>query len=154
MVDSKQKSTKDVEVRRISLVKPTLQTLYHIDFDWWRNSDRDWHVYLQGFLCSVHQPLFNDFDHVGMIDWIDPETAEVSQVDGLQHVLINHCARQPEFIAQQLPLVDSVFRLLLANGNIPLTAVDLGTKLGKDPDLILRTISGMRVYKGIRPIFR
>jgi hypothetical protein len=148
----KQKKPTTVEVKRMSLVKPTLQTHYHIDFDWWRNSDRDWHVYLQGFLCNIHQPLFSDFENVGMIDWIDPETAEVSQVDGLQHVLISHCTKQPEFISQQLPLVDSVFRLLLANGNTPMTAVELGDQLGKDPNLILRTISGLRVYKGIRPV--
>ncbi len=139
-------------VKRLSLVKPTPQTRYHIDFNWWRSSDRDWHVYLQGFLCHIHQPLFSDYENAGMVDWIDPETAEVSQVDGLQHVLVSHCARQPEFIAQQMTLVDSIFRLLLANGNAPLTSEELGERLRKDPNLILRTISGLRVYKGIRPI--
>lgn len=140
------------DVRKLSLVKPTINTRFHIDFDWWRNNDRDWRVYLFGFLCRDHQPMFQDFDQVGTMDWIDPETAEVHRVDGLQHVLISHCARQPEFISHQMPLVDMVFRLFLVNGNSPLTPAELGSQLGRDPGLILRTFTGMRVYKGIRPI--
>jgi hypothetical protein len=135
-----------------SLVKPTLDTRYHIDFDWWRSSDRDWHVYLQGFLCNVHQPLFANFEQAGTIDSVDPETAEVSQVDGLLHILISHCARQPEFIAQQLPLVETIFRLLLSTGNVPLNSREMAAALGKDANLILKILSGSRVYKGIRPV--
>jgi hypothetical protein len=140
------------EVKRPSLVKPTLDTHFHIDFDWWRSNDRDWRVYLLSFLCREHQSLFKNFEQAGTMDWIDPETAEVHRVDGLQHILISHCARQPEFSNQQMPMVDMVFRLFLANGNTPMTPIELGVVLGRDPRLILRTISGMRVYKGIRPI--
>lgn len=140
------------EPKRMSLVKPTLDTHFHIDFDWWQHNDRDWRVYLVGFLCHEHQPMFRDIEQEGKMDWIDPETAEVRQVDGLQHILITHCAREPEFLSQQMPLVDMVFRLFLVNSNTPLTPVELGEQLGRDPRLILRTFSGMRVYKGIRPI--
>jgi hypothetical protein len=140
------------EVKRMSLVKPTLHTHYHIDFDWWRANDQDWHVYLQNFLCKQHQDLFTDMDHAVQVDWIDPETAEVQRIDGLQHVLIAHCTRQPEFLTQQMTLVDSVFRLFLANGNTPLTPLELEHQLGKEANLILRTLSGIRVYKGLRPL--
>lgn len=136
----------------MSLVKPTLQTHYHIDFNWWQSNDRDWRVYLQSFLCKEHQKLFTNLNIATMVDWIDPETAEVQKVDGLQHVLISHCTRQPEFLLQQNTLVDSVFRLFLANGNTPLTPVELAAQLGRDANLILRTLSGLRVYKGLRPL--
>jgi hypothetical protein len=86
------------------------------------------------------------------VDWVDPETAEVQRVDGLQNILITHCARQRTFITQQTTLVDSVFRLLLANGNTPLTPEELAEQLGRDSQLILRTLSGLRVYKGLRPV--
>jgi hypothetical protein len=139
------------EVKRMSLVKPTVQTRFHIDFDWWKQNDRDWRVYLRNFLCPEHQQAFASLNVAEQVDWIDPETAEVQRVDGLQNVLITHCAKQPTFITQQTTLVDSVFRLLLANGNTPMTPEELSEQLGRDPQTILRTLSGGRVYKGLRP---
>jgi hypothetical protein len=135
----------------MSVVKPTLQTRYHIDFDWWRANDRDWRVYLRSYLCPEHQEAFADLNTDEQVDWVDAETAEVQRVDGLQHVLITHCARQESFITQQTTLVDSVFRLFLANGNVPLTPVELAEQLGRQPMVILKTLSGLRVYKGLRP---
>ncbi len=139
------------EIKRMSLVKPTQQTCYHIDFDWWRQNDRDWRVYLRNYLCPEHQETFAELNVTEVVDWVDPDTAEVQRVDGLQHILITHCAKQNTFITQQTTLVDSVFRLFLANGNTPLTPDELGAQLGKDPRTILKTLSGMRVYKGLRP---
>jgi len=139
------------EVKRMSLAKPTLHTPYHIDFDWWSKNDRDWRVYLRNYLCLEHQEAFANLQAEEEVDWVDPDTAEVQRVDGLQHVLIAHCAKQEEFITQQTTLVDSVFRLFLANGNLPLTPVELAEQLGRQPMTILKTLSGMRVYKGLRP---
>jgi len=140
-----------VEFKRISLVKPSVHTPYHIDFNWWSQNDRDWRVYLHSFLCPEHRETYSNVDLDDQVDWIDPDTAEVHQIDGLQNVLITHCAKQPSFITHQSTLVDSVFRLFLANGNTPLTAVELGEQLGRDSNLILKTLSGIRVYKGLRP---
>ena len=142
---------KVAELKRISLVKPTLQTRFHIDFDWWSKNDRDWRVYLRNYLCAEHQEIFADARADEQVDWVDPDTAEVQQVDALQHLLITHCAKEDAFITQQTTLVDSVFRLFLANGNMPLTPVELAEQLGRQPMVILKTISGTRVYKGLRP---
>jgi hypothetical protein len=140
-----------VEAKRFSLVKPTLETRFHIDFGWWSQNDRNWRIDLQGFLCPDHQEAFSDSASEELVDWVDPDTAEVQQVDGLQHVLISHCAREPGFITEQTSLVEGVFRLFLANGNTPLTPVELAEHLSRPPETILRTLSGMRVYKGLRP---
>jgi hypothetical protein len=140
-----------VEVRRISLVKPTLKTCYHIDFDWWQQNDRDWRVYLRSYLCPEHQEAYAELETSEMVDWVDPDTAEVQRVDGIQNILINHCAKQETFITQQTTLVDSIFRLFLANGNTPLTPEELSLQLNRDANTILKTISGARVYKGLRP---
>jgi hypothetical protein len=51
-----------------------------------------------------------------------------------------------------MALVDSAFRVFLSNGNKPLNANELGEILNRPADTILRTFSGFRVYKGIRPI--
>jgi hypothetical protein len=139
------------EVKRISLVKPTLQTRFHIDFDWWSKNDRDWRVYLQSTLCPDHQKMFENAEEEVLVDWVDAETAEVHRVDGLQHILITHCARQEGFISEHTTLVDAAFRLFLANGNTPMSSIELGERLGRPPETIMRTFSGPRVYKGIRP---
>jgi hypothetical protein len=139
------------EVRRASLLKPTLSTRYHIDFDWWKKNDRDWHIFLQSYLCPEHQKLFAQVGIDTQVDWVDPQSGEVRRVDGIQHILSVHCARQPGFQPEQSALVDSVFRAFLANGNLPLTPSELGAQLGRDATTILRTLSGARVYKGLRP---
>jgi hypothetical protein len=70
---------------------------------------------------------------------------------GIQHTLITHCALQDDYLTPQTTLVNAVFRVFLSNGNLPLTPVELGEKLNRPPRMILRTLSGARVYKGIRP---
>jgi hypothetical protein len=139
------------ELKRFSLVKPTLQTRFHIDFDWWGQNDRSWRVDLFSFLCPEHQEVFSNVRDNDVIDWVDPETAEVQQVDGLQHILITHCAKQPGFIEDRTSLVEASFRLFLSNGNTPLTPVELAEQLSRSPSVILQTLSGPRVYKGLRP---
>jgi hypothetical protein len=145
------KITSTVQSRRSSLIKPSLKTPFHIDFEWWQKSERDWHVYLRSLLCPEHQEVFASVQEGEMIDWIDPRTAEVKSVDGIQHTLMSHCARRPEFVTEQTALVEAVFRLFLTNDNMPMTPEDLGARLNRPPHTILRTLSGPRVYKGLRP---
>jgi hypothetical protein len=140
-----------METKHFSLVKPTVSTPFHIDFEWWKQHDNNWKVYLHGCLCIEHQELFKDIDSDSLIDTIDPVTAEIHQVDGIQQVLINHCAQQPDFITDHTTLVDTVFRLFLSNTNTPLTPNELGEHIHRPPDTILRTLAGPVVYKGIRP---
>jgi hypothetical protein len=139
------------EVKKLSLIKTTLQTTFRIDFEWWRLSDTNWHVALQSLLCPEHQEAFAGLPEGLMIDWVDPETAEVHQLDGLQNTLIVHCSQQPGFLDEHTALVDAIFRLLLANGNTPLSALELGARLNRPAETILKTIAGPRVYKGLRP---
>jgi hypothetical protein len=139
-----------VEAKRFSLVKPTVNTPFHIDFDWWQNNDREWRVHLRSCLPPEYQQAFAEMDDTE-VDWIDPETAEVQRVDGLQHTLINYAANYPDFITARTTLVEAVFRVLLANGNSAMTPTELGERLNRPANMILRTVSGVRVYKGIRP---
>ncbi len=139
------------EVKRFSLVKPTTHTPLHIDFDWFKESDNSWRVYLRGYLCPEHQKTFAETANNEKIDFVDVETAEVHTVDGLQHILMSHCAKQPEFITDNTAMVDAVFKVFLANGNQPLTAEQLAEIIHKPPMTILRTLTGPKVYKGLRP---
>jgi hypothetical protein len=139
------------EVKRFSLVKPTVDTPFHIDFAWWKKNERDWHVYLRSLLCAEHQEAFANTEEGQTIDWIDPVTAEVKPVEGVQNALMTHCVKQPDFLTSQTALVEAVFRLFLTNGNSPMSSGELGARLNRPPETILRTLAGARVYKGIRP---
>ena len=135
----------------MSLLKPGVQTPFHIDFDWWRQSESDWHVFLRSLLCPAHQQSLANVEEGEMIDWIDQDTGEVKPVDGIQHALMSHCALQPDFVDEHTPMVEAVFRLFLANGNQPMSAEDLSNKLKRPAVTILRTLSGARIYRGLRP---
>jgi hypothetical protein len=140
-----------LETKRISIVKPTVNTPFHVDFKWWKKNERDWHVYLRTLLCAEHQETFSDVEEGQTIDWIDPATAEVKPVEGIQNALMTHCAKQPDFLTEQTALVEAVFRLFLTNGNAPMSSKEMGERLNRPPETILRTLAGPRVYKGIRP---
>ena len=99
----------------------------------------------------MHQESFADWEDDKTVDWIDPDTAEVKPVDALQYTLMTHCALQPGFLTDRTSLVEAVFRLLLANGNRPMTARELSAQLRRPEKTILRTLAGKRVYRGVRP---
>jgi len=137
------------------LIKPTLKTKFHVDFDWWERESREFRVYLMSHLCAEHQAAFADYAGEDVVDAIDPETAEVRREDGIQHALRVHCSQQEAFISPHTSLVDAVFRVFIANGNAPLTPEELAERI-KQPgraSTLLRTLSGARVYKGLRPVY-
>lgn len=133
-----------------SMIRPTIKTPFHIDFEWWQHHDSNWRVYLFDFLCPEHQKAFEGKVEV-WIDHVDPQTAEVYRVDGLQHTLMNHCAKQPDFLLRETSLINKIFKLLLANGNRPMTPEEMSPLVGRPAEVILRTLSGPQVYHGIRP---
>ncbi len=135
----------------MSLLKPTSKTPFHIDFEWWKQNERDWHVFLRSLLCAEHQETFANIEEGDMVDWVDAQTAEVKPVDGVQHALMSHCALLPEFSDSHTAMVEAVFRIFLVNGNSAMSAEELSKKLGRSADTILKTISGPRVYRGLRP---
>jgi len=140
------------DVKRATRTRPTVQTHFHIDFQWWQNNDRNWRVFLLDLLCPEHQQAFAELPGDHLVDFVDPVTAEVQRVDGIQHVLITHCAKLDGFISPHTTLVDAIFRIFLANGNVPMTPLELAQISGRPPDLILRVLTGDRIYRGLRPI--
>ena len=141
-----------VEEKKHSLIKPSAKTPFFIDFDWWKKHDHNWRVYLHSCLCEEHQAQFDNFEEETLYDWINMDTGEVSKIDGLQHVLISHCAKQENFITSTTTMVDSVFKLFLINGNSPMTPDEISDKINRPSHTILKTLAGPRVYKGIRPV--
>lgn len=135
-----------------SLVKPTLDTAFHVEYAWWTQRNLNLSAELRAHLCDTHRSVFTDeVDTEEWIDWVDQKTGEVTLVHGLQHILRVHCSKEPDYIESGMSLVDAVLRVFLANGNSPLTPRELAEFIGRRPEKILQTLSGRRVYKGIRP---
>ena len=135
-----------------SLVKPTVNTPYHVDFEWWKKSELNWRVMLMAYLSNEDQQEFEKMeDQDRQYDIIDHETGEVKRVDALQHLLISKYAQREGFISETTSLVEAVFRLFLANGNRPMTAEEIGERLNRPPALVLQMLSGRRIYQGIKP---
>lgn len=140
-----------IEGKRYSLVKPSIQTPYHIDFSWWQQNGQDWHVFLRSYLSPEDQALYTDLTEDKPIDLVDPESGEVSQVDALQHILITRYANQNDFIKRNTSITEAIFRLFLVNGNLPLSIGEISEKIGRSPQTILQMLSSPRIYKGLRP---
>ncbi len=134
-------------------IKPTLDTKFHIDYDWWKREGRDLRVYLLSHLSAEQRERFTEHRDTEEVDWVDPVTAEVRKVDALQRAL-REASQRPDFITAHTSLVDAVFRVFLANDNTPLTPVELSERIGRPPMTILRTLAGKTVYKGIRPYIK
>ena len=134
-----------------SLLKPTVDTPFQIDFDWWKEHDRSWRVHLRSCLCEEHQEMYADLSGDEKVDWIDPETAEVQSCGWTaayfdlplrQTGAVHHRTYHPD----RSPLPDFPVQWQ----STPLTR-GVGRKSWTGRLIILQTISGPRVYKGIRP---
>ena len=140
-------------LKPIRSLRPTLDTLFHIDYAWWNKEDRDLRLYLRSHLCAEHRAQLAEADlDDDLIDWIDPNTAEVKRTDALVLLMRSHCALQDGFIAEHTSIVDAAFRVFLTNDNQPLAARQLAEQINRDADTVLRTIGGKQVYQGIRPV--
>jgi len=136
--------------RPSALIKPTLDTRYHIDYSWWERSSDDLRVYLLSHLLPEQRERLSQTTEQRVVDYIDPETAEVTQLDELG-LAIQIAAKDPNFINPHTSLVDSIFRVFLSNNNEPLSPRELGERTGRPASTILKTLSGSQIYKGIRP---
>ena len=87
------------------------------------------------------------------MDWIDPMTAEVKQVDVLWESIRSHCSKQLNYISETTPLATAVLRVLVANDNSPLSPKELYQRIGRSsPEVVLRLLTAGQVYYGIAPV--
>ena len=134
--------------------RPTVETKFHIDMEWWWENNRDIHVYIREMLCDECRAEFaDDFQNVGELDWVDEKTGEVQCVDGLWHSVRTCCSTKADYITPNTSLVDAIFRAFLANGNEPLSMNEVYELLDRRPPATwLRILTAGPVYMGIRPV--
>lgn len=130
--------------------RPTKDTKFYIDYEWWDRSNLDLKTYLYTRL-NIEEGVQLDTD-IDQVDLIDPATGEVRQVDGFQYVLQTYFSQLPDDFTARTSVVDAAFCVLLANANQPMTAEALASRLQRPTEVILKTFGGPRIYQGIRPI--
>ena len=120
---------------------------WFIDLDWLEQHNRSFFALAQGCLC----PKCRERLKVGK--------EEVSAADLLSDIE-DCCSKTPGFITSKSPILDSIFRLFLANGNQPLDLEELSKQLGEwrggdthrtSPEILSRLI-GNDQYYGLRQV--
>ena len=132
--------------------RATVESKFHIDMDWWRESKRDIRVYMRELLCEGSRTEFEGYQDQEEIDWVDEQTGEVARVDWLGHSLRTCCSQKPSYITPNTPVIDAIFRTFLANDNKPLSVRELYELLDRrPPEMLLRMLTVGSIYMGIRP---
>ncbi len=88
---------------------------WFIDLDWHQQSNRSFFALAQGRLCPKCQEQLK---------------GKISAAD-LLTTIKDCCSKTPNFITGELPILESIFRLFLANGNQPLDLEELGRQLSE-----------------------
>jgi len=121
--------------------------LWFIDLDWYQQNNRSFSALAQGHLCAKCRKQLN------------AEGKEIPAAD-LLSTIKDCCGNEPGFITGQLPILESVFRLFLANGNQPLDLEELGKQLSErrggdtyytSPEILSRLLKSEQYY-GLRPV--
>jgi len=134
-------------------LRPTIDTPFHIDLEWWKRQKRDIRIYLSQSLCAECRQAYAEVRDLGEVDTVDPVTAEVTREDALWSTLRTCCSTKPGYITPNTPIIDGIFLCLVANGNRPLSPRELYERLDRRPaETILRMLTGREVYLGIRPV--
>jgi hypothetical protein len=137
----------------VRALKPTVDTKFHIDLNWWQRQNKDIRIFLLDVLCEECRGELGDLAEERIVDMIDRDTAEVKRVDATWEAIGACCSVHPGYITMDTPLLESIFRVFLANGNKPLSLRELHARLDrKPPETILRLLTKGRVYLGIRPV--
>lgn len=95
-----------------------LTTSWSIDLDWYQQNKRSFPVLARSYLCPKCAKR------------LDAKGKELSAKTILSAIK-DCCSKQPGFFTDRLPIMESIFRLFLANGNKPLDLEELGRELSE-----------------------
>jgi len=120
---------------------------WFIDLDWYQLDNRSFSAMAQSSLCpKCHERL-------------KTSEGEIPAAD-LLSTIKDCCSKAPGFITGELPILESVFRLFLANGNQPFDLEELSKQLGErrggdtyrtSVEIISRLLSSDQYY-GLRQV--
>lgn len=115
------------------------QVRWSIDMDWYERNNRSFLALVKERVCPKCRKQLK---------------GEAAAEDLLETIK-DCCSNKPNYISAELPMLESIFRLMLANGNQPLTLEDISRQLTerRGPDtyrtsaaLLSRLLSSDRYY--------
>ena len=117
-------------------------TRWVIDLDWLAANKRSFSILIRDCLCPS---CSREFGAAG----------DKTSPDVLIAAVQKCCSGVPDFISKKTPVAEAVFRILLRNGNQPLTLAELGRRLSESrggdpyrstPELLYRIMKNDRFY--------
>jgi len=123
------------------------KTRWFIALDWHQRNNRSFFALANDCLCAKCRKQ------------LSAEEKEITEAE-LITTIKDCCSSAPEFITSRLPVLESIFRLFLANGNQPLTLGGLGNQLNErlsgdtyrtSEEMLSRLLKNDQYY-GIRPV--
>jgi DNA-directed RNA polymerase subunit RPC12/RpoP len=123
----------------------TADTKWFVDTDWLEGRGRSFQVLAKGVLCpKCNQKLLGK--------------GKTVTNDRMIKTVKDCCSKSPDFIQTRMPVMESVFRLLLANGNKPMALAEIVKQLGdrwgvgiyRIPDATLNALLQTDKYYGLR----
>ncbi|MBU6361407.1 MAG: hypothetical protein WCL57_11965 [Chloroflexota bacterium] len=132
--------------------RPTEQTKFHIDYNWFDEKGQDVNVLIQKYLTAEQLERLGNSPNTTSYDYIDEDTGEVQHVNAAVKMIRDESAKAPDFISARTPVFEAAFRIFLVNNNKPLTTIELAAMMGRRSSDVLTQLSGRVVYNGIKPI--
>lgn len=110
------------------------KTRWYIDIDWYDMNNRSFLAMSRGYLCQKCRKKLK-------VD--DKEVAANTILSALKGC----CSKSTDFIRYGLPVTESVFRILLGNGNKPLEVEEIAKRLGQGTGLGTPNVSVQTLYR-------
>ena len=119
-----------------------IKTCWVIALDWFQQNDRSISALIENCLCPK------------CAKQLSAEGKENSP-EALMSAIQNCCSHAPGFVNERLPILESIFRLFLSNGNQPIALEELGQQLSQlrggdpyrtSPETLLRLLKSDRYY--------
>ncbi len=120
---------------------------WSIDPDWYPQYSRSISILLQRCLSQECRKKLNRGGN---------QTSDAELIKRVREC----CSRNPDFINGQMPVLESIFRFFIANGNKPITIEELGKQLSErrggdisrtSEEVLLRLLKNDRYY-GFNPM--
>jgi len=125
-----------------SIITDQVRPRWFIDLDWYQQNNRSFSALVQGCLCPKCREQLKE--------------GQISAAD-LLTTIKDCCSKTPDFINGRLPILESIFRLFLTNGNQPLDLEELREQLSDwrgratSAEVLSRLLENDRYY-GLRQV--
>jgi hypothetical protein len=86
--------------------RPSLDTKFHIDYDWWESSGKDLRAWLYGVMPGLSSAFPDHGIWSQSIGWI--QRLQKLWADALLQTIRSHCSKQVDFVSM-VALVANIF---------------------------------------------